>query len=69
MIFLKIIRSRFCTVVKNMSQGSVEKVENGGCGKVQSKKFPNSIPFILSNVFLERFCSGGIFGKSFFDGQ
>lgn len=35
-----------------------EKVE-----KNEKKRFPKAVPFILSNVFIERFCSGGIFGK------
>jgi hypothetical protein len=29
----------------------------------KQRKFPKAVPFILVNVFLERFCSGGILGE------
>lgn len=44
-----------------MSRGAVESVESGNVEKLT--KFPKSVPLILSNVFFERFCSGGIFGE------
>jgi hypothetical protein len=45
-----------------MSQGNVEKVERGK--SEINDKFPKSVYFILSNVFVERFCTGGIFGRA-----
>jgi dipeptide/tripeptide permease len=52
-----------------MSKGTVESVESGKQSGKQSeecekqRKFPTAVPFILVNVFFERFCSGGILGK------
>ena len=27
------------------------------------KKMPKSVPFVVTNIFFERFCSSGIMGK------
>lgn len=51
----------FHAVSNKMSQTTVE---SGNCEKNEKqRKFPTAIPFILLNVFTERFCSGGILGK------
>lgn len=50
-------------VIVTMSKVTVEKVELGSDRKTLRGKFPKSVPFILCNVFFERFCSGGIFGE------
>lgn len=44
-----------------MSQATVE---SGKVEKVAKGTYPKSMGFILSNVFFERFCSGGIIGES-----
>lgn len=31
--------------------------------KQESKKRPKALPFILFNVFIERFCTGGVSGE------
>jgi solute carrier family 15 oligopeptide transporter 1 len=48
-----------------MSRVAVEKVESGKVSESceSSLKYPKSVPFILVNVFFERFCSGGILGE------
>lgn len=48
-----------------MSRGAVEKVELGKGEEAKAEKLPKAVPLILCNAFLERFCSGGIFGEIF----
>lgn len=55
------------TVFEAMSQATVEKVESGKVGRISNKKFPKSVYFILSNVFFDRFSSGGILGEKIGD--
>lgn len=47
--------------VESLESGKMEKNQN------QNKNFPKAVPFILGNVFFERFCSGGTFGKNKLD--
>lgn len=53
----------YFTVSVKMTTGTVGKIESGMSEKTQLRKFPKSVPFILTNIFLERMSTGGIFGK------
>lgn len=53
------------SVFVTMSQVTVEEIENEEDERVSERKIPKSVYFILSNIFFDRFSSGGIFGEVF----
>jgi hypothetical protein len=46
-----------------MSEEAVERGEGGVGEEAKGKGYPKAVPFILTNVFFERFASGGVFGN------
>jgi hypothetical protein len=62
-LFLAIKKISFVSTSDLSAPSNLFKMESNEERVEKQRKFPKAVPFVLVNVFFERFCSGGILGE------